>query len=131
MSRPTWEQYFISIAEVVASRSKDPRTKVGAIVVDELNHIIATGYNGMIPGVDESGLWDDKYPWVIHAEANALMHATKSVRGGTLYCTLEPCRECMKLITAAGIRKIRYKNERLDVGSREMARLARIDMGGL
>src|SRR3546814_4797914 len=78
---PTWTSYFMRIAQDVASRSKDPSTQVGAVLVDADNHIIATGYNGFPPGIEETpARWQrpDKYERVIHAEMNAIAHAARA-----------------------------------------------------
>lgn len=116
---PNWSQYFMNIAKAVSLRSKDPMTKVGALIVDKDNHIIGTGFNGFPKGcIETSREWErpEKYKWVIHAELNALLHCTKNVKGGTLFTTLYPCPECSKAISAAGIKKViyldaKYKNE--------------------
>ena len=109
---PCWDKYFLNIAEAVAARSKDPRTQVGAVIVSPDNRILGTGYNGMVPGEAENDkTWspEHKYVRVIHAEMNAILHATKEVRGATLYVTLTPCPECSKLIKAAGIARVVVK----------------------
>lgn len=116
---PSWAEYFMEIAKTVSIRSKDPSTKVGAIVVDENKHIIGTGYNGMVPGVSddaEKKLWPkpQKYDYVIHAEMNAILHSTRPVRGCTLYTTMFPCHQCAKLIASAGIKSICYYDGRYD-----------------
>lgn len=121
-----WNTYFLDIAAVVSSRSKDPRTKVGCVITSE-NRIISTGYNGTPPGFpDTVELWttDAKYEYVIHAEINALLHATQPVRGGTLYTTMYPCSDCAKAICSAGISKVfyadaKYSNEISDKLFRE------------
>jgi len=116
---PSWDEYFMDIAKAVATRSKDPATQVGCIIVDNKNHIIGTGFNGFPKGCIETPReWErpEKYKWVIHAELNCLLHSTKNVKGATLYTTLYPCPECSKAISAAGIKKViylddKYKNE--------------------
>lgn len=112
---PSWNQYFISIAKVVCSRSKDPRTQVGAVIVDSRNRIIATGYNGFEPGQKESSLlWSPgiKNSHVVHAERNAIEHAVVNLRGSTLYVTLHPCWECAELIIKEGIKTVYYEEYR-------------------
>lgn len=112
---PSWDQYFMDIAKIVANRSKDPDTQVGSVLVDSNNHIIGTGYNGFSPGFPEDPLlWrrPEKYKWVIHAEMNCLLHSTKSPRGGLLYVTMFPCQDCCKAVASAGIRRIVYSNDK-------------------
>lgn len=115
---PNWPTYFMSIAEVVSTRSKDPATKVGAVLVDTKNHIVGTGYNGMQKGMLETvGLWQrpTKYQWVIHAEENAINHSTNITAAATLYCTLFPCLKCMnKIIEDTSISLVYYKAEYRD-----------------
>ena len=110
----SWSKYLYAFAITAAMRSKDPNTQVGAVLVDEENHIIATGYNGFPPGIEETeARWKrpDKYRRVIHAEMNAIGWAARkgiSTVGATLYCTHFPCNQvgCARLIIAAGIKHI-------------------------
>ena len=113
-----WNEYFMNIAETVATRSKDPNTQVGTVIVDINNHIIGTGYNGFAPGYEDTpDAWKSpgKYDIVIHAEVNALLHSSKSTKGAILYTTLAPCKECSKMIAAAGISKVYYRLYREDI----------------
>ena len=83
------------------------------MIINTDNHIISTGYNGFPPGVSDSlDIWNSetKHEYVIHAEINALLHSTQTVRGGSLYTTFFPCRECTKAICSAGISKVFYKD---------------------
>lgn len=102
-----WDNRFMQMAELVASWSKDPSTKVGAIIVDYDRRIIGTGYNGFPRGVNDSPeRYEDKpvkYKLVVHSEANAILNAVRSVSGQTLYTTKYPCSECAKLIIQSGI----------------------------
>jgi dCMP deaminase len=115
---PGWDTYFMDIARAASTRSKDPHTQVGAVLVQE-NRIIGTGYNGFAPGaVETPALWERplKYDYVIHAELNCILHAVAPAKGSTLYTTMYPCKECAKLIASAGIQRIvycddKYKNE--------------------
>lgn len=114
---PKWNEYFIDIAETVASRSKDPSTQVGCVIVDDKNHIIGMGYNGFPATMeDRPELWErpTKYDYVVHAEMNALLNCTKSVSKGILFCTLFPCKDCAKLIAASGIKKVCYRDDKLN-----------------
>ncbi|MDR2822252.1 MAG: dCMP deaminase family protein [Acholeplasmatales bacterium] len=121
-----WDEYFMGVAELSSLRSKDPNTKVGACIVNSKNHIIGIGYNGMPYGCKDSEFpWDNqgefldtKYPYVVHAEANAILNSTSSLDGATIYVTLFPCNECCKLIIQSGIKNIIYKDNKYS-GSKE------------
>lgn len=112
VTRNSWDQDFILLAQFWADRrSKDPSTKVGAVIVHpETRAIVSMGYNGFPKGVfDDPTLLEnreEKYKRVIHAEANAILAAGHAARGMHLYGTLFPCNECAKLIISAGIRKV-------------------------
>ncbi len=116
----TWHEYFLSIAYVCSKRSKDPNTKVGVCIVDENNRIVSTGYNGLAKGIlDSSIFWkreglmkNTKYPYIIHAEMNALIFAQKNLNNNKLYTTLFPCSICSKLIIQSGIKKIYYLSDK-------------------
>jgi dCMP deaminase len=103
---PSWDDYFFSIAEVVATRSKDPRTQVGAVLVDAKTHrIVSVGYNGFPVGASETEeLWQspEKFKHVIHAEVNCLAHAPSSFncRELTLYLPIWPCPICAQYIAS-------------------------------
>ena len=130
----SWDEYFMGVALLSAKRSKDPSTQVGACVVNEDKRIIGIGYNGFPTGCkDELFPWgktdtnrlNTKYPYVVHAEPNAILNCTSSLKGATLYVTLFPCNECAKLIIQSGIKKIiymcdKYRNEESYVASRRM-----------
>lgn len=103
-----WDRRFLALCETIATWSKDPSTKFGCVIVDNNRKIISTGYNGFPKHIeDRAGLYEDretKYLRIIHGEANALLNATASVKGCTLYGTpFPPCSECAKLIIQAGI----------------------------
>lgn len=121
----SWDEYFMAIAEVVKLRSKDPNTKVGACIVKD-NKILSTGYNGFPRGCDDNKYpWDkgnenevdNKYFYVVHAELNAILNSTQSVKDSTIYVTLYPCNECAKAIIQSGIKKVIYKN--IDLSTEE------------
>lgn len=109
---PTWGAYFLSLAHKAAERSKDPNTNVGAVIVDDSRSVVSTGYNGFAHGVkDTPERWERplKYEFVVHAEANAIAQAAKSGRATnstTIFVTHFPCKDCAKLIIAAGIKHI-------------------------
>jgi len=106
-----WHRRFLSVADLVATWSKDPSTKVGAVIVKD-RRIIATGYNGFPPGIaDDDRLQDRarKYPLIIHAEMNALIQAGGAADGAFLYLSGfngSPCRNCAKHLIAAKIVQI-------------------------
>ncbi|MBF0199629.1 MAG: dCMP deaminase family protein, partial [Planctomycetes bacterium] len=118
----SWDEYFMSLAILVSLRSKDPSSKVGAVLVKD-HKIIGTGYNGFPTGCDESrfpwerdieneGWLNTKYPYVIHAEANALLNTVVSPKGAHLYVTLHPCNECAKLLIQGGIEKVTFLSDK-------------------
>ncbi len=114
----SWDEYFMLQAMISAFKSKDPATKVGAVFVDDKNHQITMGYNGMVAGIDESKLsWDkdktkpleeQKYGYVVHAEANAILHSPRALEGSRLYVTLFPCHECAKLVASVRCKEVIY-----------------------
>ena len=121
----SWDQTWMEICQVIAKRSKDPKRKIGAIIVNDDHKVISLGYNGM-PKVKE-GLDNDKiypwikndiniektkYPYVVHAELNAILNANQSVKGCTLYVTYNCCNECCKAIVQSGIKKVVYMVKR-------------------
>ncbi|ATZ18070.1 deoxycytidylate deaminase [Mesoplasma melaleucae] len=116
----SWDQFFMTVAKVCAMRSKDPSTQVGAILVNNLKQIISTGYNGFPRGVDDDkfpwtrdGEWiDTKYPYVAHAELNAIVSARTNLTNCDVYVTLFPCNECTKIIIQAGISKVYYLEDK-------------------
>jgi len=115
----SWDEYFMGIAMLAARRSKDPNTQVGACIVSQDNIIISTGYNGMPKGCsDDEFPWDregidTKYPYVVHAELNAILNANgRDLRGSKLYVALFPCNECAKAIIQSGIREIFYLSDK-------------------
>ncbi len=107
-----WDKRFMELAHFIAQWSKDPSTKVGAVIVNPKNRrIVATGFNGFPAGVEDSAdrLEDRsiKYEMVVHAEQNALMFAGNQADGCTLYVTpLPPCARCAVLIIQSGIRRV-------------------------
>ena len=118
----SWEEYFMALAELVSLRSKDPRTKVGAVIIDKNNNtIVSTGYNGFPRGCsDKEFPWskgfdveyhDTKYAYVVHAELNAILTAGRRLSDCILYTTYSPCNECMKAIIQSGIKEVIYKHE--------------------
>ena len=117
----SWDEYFMGVALLAAQRSKDPNTQVGACIVSNTNRILSTGYNGFPKGCsDDDFPWnrDDskgetKYPFVVHAELNAILNAEGSnVHGSRVYVALFPCNECAKAIIQAGISEVIYLSDK-------------------
>lgn len=116
----SWDEYFMGVAALSAKRSKDPSTQVGACVVNDDKRIIGIGYNGFPTGCsDQEFPWgktdnylNTKYPYVVHAEPNAILNCSASTKGSTLYVTLFPCNECAKLIIQSGIKKVVYGSDK-------------------
>ena len=115
----TWDEYFMGIALLSAERSKDPSTQVGACIVSENNKILSTGYNGMPIGCNDDEMpWereaekpnDTKYPFVCHAELNAILNSPSLLdnKNAKIYVALFPCNECAKAIIQSGIKEIIY-----------------------
>ena len=102
-----------------ARRSKDPNTQVGACIVSQDNIIISTGYNGMPKGCsDDEFPWgregaETKYPYVVHAELNAILNASgRDLRGSRLFVALFPCNECAKAIIQSGVKEVLYLSDK-------------------
>ncbi len=137
-----WDEYFMALAEISALKSKDPNTKVGACLVDENNKIVSLGYNGMPIGCKDSEMpwgnssenyFDNKYPFVCHAELNAILNAFgKQVIGCKIYTTLFPCNECAKAIIQIGVKTViygedKYKDENSTKAAKHMFKKANIN----
>ena len=114
----SWDEYFMGIALFSAQRSKDNSTQVGACIVNSEKKIVSVGYNGMPIGCcDDAMPWertgestlDTKYPFVCHAELNAILNSNGgNLKGATLYVTLYPCNECAKAVIQSGIKRVVY-----------------------
>ena len=107
-----FDQYYIDVAHVTSTMSRDDKIKVGCIIVNN-SQIVSEGYNGTVSGMDNRTR--DKHGKtvraVVHSEANALMKLAKSggsSNGATIYCTHSPCYDCAKLILQAGIERVVY-----------------------
>lgn len=106
-----WDLRFLDLAAYWGDRcSKDPSTKVGAVIVDEQQRLVSLGFNGFPRGVDDSpDRYLDrpkKYTMVVHAEANAILTAGRQLQGCTLYSSLLTCNECAKLVIQSGISRV-------------------------
>ena len=115
----SWDEYFMGVAMLAAKRSKDPNTQVGACIVSPDNIILSTGYNGFPKGCsDDEFPWEregkeTKYPFVVHAELNAILNCNgKSLQGSKIYVALFPCNECAKAIIQSGIQEVIYLSDK-------------------
>jgi dCMP deaminase len=109
---PSWDEWFMKQVYLVAEKSKDPRTKIGAILTKD-NRIISSGYNGFPIGINDHSYRyldkETKYKFVVHAEHNAVLSCARfgiSSMGSTLYTNGIPCDSCMKSIIQGGVEKI-------------------------
>lgn len=116
----SWDQYFMGVAIMSSKRSKDPNTQVGACIVNPKKRIVGIGYNGFPFGCDDdifpwnndTDFLNSKYPYVVHAEPNAILNANSSLDNCSIYVTLFPCHECAKLIIQSGIKEIVYLSDK-------------------
>ena len=113
--RPSWDEYFMATAFLIATRSACQRLNVGCVIVSKgihKNRIIAAGYNGFLPGAPHiSRIDNDHEQSTVHAEQNAISDAARrgvSLSGSTAYVTHFPCIVCAKLLVAAGINEIKF-----------------------
>jgi dCMP deaminase len=108
--RESWDEWFLGLAAYIATRSKDPSTKVGAVIARRDRTVAACGYNGFPRYVDDSpgllGNRDEKLKRTIHAEMNAILTAKEPLHGYELYCTHMPCSTCAIHTIQAGITKV-------------------------
>ncbi|CAG2168164.1 unnamed protein product [Oppiella nova] len=142
----SWDEYFMAVAYLSAMRSKDPNSQIGACIVNEDNRIVGIGYNGM-PSMpthcnDDELPWnrtadnilDTKYPYVCHAEMNAILNKNSSdVKKCTIFVGLFPCNECAKLIIQSGITRVVYMSDKYEdkpefIASRRLLTMARIKL---
>ncbi len=117
-----WDEYFMLQAMIASFKSKDPNTKVGCVFVDDNNHQLSMGYNGQIAGIDESKIpWGNvksvpldqqKYAYVVHSEANAILHAKADLAGSRCYVTLFPCHECAKMMATVKIKEVVFLSDK-------------------
>lgn len=118
----SWDQYFMGMAHLSAMRSKDPNTRVGACIVNPQKRVVGLGYNGFPYGCEDDEFpWardgqflETKYPYVVHAELNAILNSIQDLHGCTLYVSLFPCNECAKAIIQAGITCVVYESDKYD-----------------
>jgi dCMP deaminase len=119
----SWDEYFMGVALLSGLRSKDPSTQVGACIVNSQNKIVGAGYNGLPIGCsDEDFPWEKtgdflqtKYPYVCHAELNAILNNIgMDLSGCRIYTALFPCNECSKAIIQAGIKEVIFLSDKYD-----------------
>lgn len=117
----TWDEYFMGVAILSAKRSKDPSTQVGACIVNSRNKIVGVGYNGFplgcsdddFPWEREGDFLDTKYPYVCHAELNAVINKISvELYDCRIYVGLFPCNECAKVIIQSGIKEVIYLSDK-------------------
>lgn len=121
-SHLNWDEYFMFQAMMASFKSKDPNTKVGCVFVDDNNHQLSMGYNGQIAGIDETKIpWGNvksvpldqqKYAYVVHSEANAILHAKADLANSRCYVTLFPCHECAKMIATVKVKEVIYLSDK-------------------
>jgi len=134
----SWDEYFMGVAKLAARRSKDPSTQVGACIVSPENIIISTGYNGMPKGCsDDTFPWgregtETKYPYVVHAELNAILNANgRDLRGSRVYVALFPCNECAKAIIQSGVKEVVYLSDKYNGTAENLASKRMLDAAGV
>ena len=136
---PSWDDYYVALTYMIASRSKDPSTQVGAIIADQSNRPLGIGYNGApqsIPDKEINWKRPDKYIYVEHAEINAMDHASygvHSLQGSTIYVSAMPCPNCMRRIVSRRIRRVVYGKTAVNMLDEEVVNQTRemAKMGGV
>jgi len=112
-NRPNWHDYFFGLAKVVSLRSHDSQTQHGCIITDNNHRILGVGYNGFPKGLDDTKLPNtrpDKYPWMIHAERNALSNCVIRPDNGIAYVTGQCCNDCIMALWQEGIVEVYMNN---------------------
>ena len=136
----SWDEYFMGVALLSARRSKDPNTQVGACIVNDKNKIVGAGYNGLPMGCDDDEFpWEKqgdflqtKYPYVCHAELNAILNNIgMDLRGCKIYTALFPCNECTKAIIQSGITEIIYLSDKYAGSDTAKASRMMLDKAGI
>lgn len=116
----SWDECFMRMAHVIAERSKDPSSQVGAVIANQNNVVVGIGYNGFPRGIDsakfpwerEGSFLETKYAYVCHAEENAVYNANASVKESKIYSTLFPCNECAKALIQNGITEVIFESDK-------------------
>lgn len=136
----TWDEYFMSVAELSSMRSKDPNTQVGACIVNSELKIVGTGYNGFPKGCSDDILpWartgknlETKYPYVCHAELNAILNSiSRDLRGCKLYVSMFPCNECAKAIIQSGISEVIFRDNKYPDSDSVKASMIMLNQAGV
>lgn len=118
----SWDEYFMGIAQLTSMRSKDPNTQVGACIASEDNRVLSVGYNGApnnfddddFPWAREGNPLETKYPYVCHAELNAILNFRGNMRelqGARIYVYYFPCVKCTQALIQAGISEVIYLHD--------------------
>ena len=135
--RMSKDKYYLNIADAVLDRSTCLRRKYGAIIVKN-DEILSTGYNGMPKGCsDDEYPWErdgeqTKYPYVVHAELNAVLNANgRDLRGSRLYVALFPCNECAKAIIQSGVKEVYYLSDKYADSLSTLASKRMMDSAGV
>ena len=132
----SWDEYFMGVALLSACRSKDPNTQVGACIVNDKNKIVGAGYNGLPIGChDDEFPWEKqgdfletKYPYICHAELNAILNNIGiDLSGCKIYTALFPCNECTKAIIQSGISEVIYLSDKY--ADTDTAKASRLMLG--
>ena len=114
MDKPNWDTYFLTMTVLASTRSIDPATKCGCVLVDKNHKMISAGYNGPIGGSIDSEIpmsRPEKYYHMIHAEANAILSSSnKDLFGATCYTNIRPCHDCLKMLLQCGVRNFVFMN---------------------
>ena len=136
----SWDEYFMAVAVLSAQRSKDPSTQVGACIANKDNKIVGVGYNGFPRGCHDDELpWDregdflnTKYPYVCHAELNAVLNSiSRDLNNCKIYVDLFPCNECTKVIIQSGIHEVIYLSDKYKDSDAVIASKRMLDMSGV
>ncbi|MFZ4058788.1 MAG: deoxycytidylate deaminase [Ferruginibacter sp.] len=136
----SWDEYFMGVALLSAKRSKDPNTQVGACIVNAKNKIVGAGYNGLPLGCNDDDFpWnkqgeflDTKYPYICHAELNAILNNIgMDLSGCKIYTALYPCNECTKAIIQAGITEVIYLSDKYEHTDTAKASRKMLDKAGI
>lgn len=119
----SWDKKFMGLANYIATWSKDPSTKVGAVIVNSDKRVVSLGYNGFPQGVDDSVVERYerplKYKYTEHSERNAIFSAARlgvSLVGCTIYCNYLPCADCARAIIQSGITRVVYEKRSTNGG---------------
>lgn len=136
----SWDEYFMGVALLSAKRSKDPNTQVGACIVNDKNKIVGAGYNGLPIGCsDDEFPWskqgdflETKYPYVCHAELNAILNNIgMDLKGCKIYTALFPCNECTKAIIQSGISEVIFLSDKYNGSDTSVASKKMLDTAGV